>query len=722
MSGPRSGITSPAEVQQAATNSGAGGHGRAAPQPRTSSSRTGRCSCSDRVAASAIQLASRPVGDRARRGLPAGGHGQERRELDLERRREPVHEEACGPGRRGRRGRGRPSGTAARRRARRRSSPRSRAARAGRRSPGRCSGCWRRRRSCRRRRSAASTRCRRRRRRRRARRPGCCRSAYTSTTSRPVTQRTASKSWMAQSRKMPPEPATYAAGGGAGSIVVERTVVSQPSSPASDAALAATKAGSKRRGKPICTGTPGPLAPRSTRSGRPRTGPRPPASRRTWGSRRRPRPAAAPRCVGVDDAITTPSSPQASSASASATGVAPSAARGRLGHPGHRVGDDELVDLVVAAQGVGVERPDPAEPDESDAHVLSFDAVVRWSTDRRQISSVRCRVAYASRASATRSGCQSSVQRLLQQGALGQRGQPADVLVEVEVAGERVALGGAAIALVSDDRVGPGGATGPQHGVDRLGHLGPVDGLHRPAERRAHLEQVRHPLHVGGDVVAGPVEQRRVEERGVALRERQLDVALGEERPELRQPPGQVAGGVLVGVGQVHRRTALHRHVGVGDRTLQGQHRGEQVDVGGVAGGDLVGQEAEVVVAVRVLGLAAGADDVDLGGHLVARAEPGAADQRQDVVAVVVDEGAGVADGELLQARSTPGCWRRPSAKWSLRPPPATFSAAMISSNAAVARSTTAASGNAPLKATTPGPRSAHGPARPRPRGGPARS
>ena len=55
--------------------------------------------------------------------------------------------------------------------------------------------------------------------------------AYTSTTSRPVTQRTASKSWMLQSRKMPPDTARYAAGGGAGSSVVDRTVCTHPSSP-----------------------------------------------------------------------------------------------------------------------------------------------------------------------------------------------------------------------------------------------------------------------------------------------------------------------------------------------------------------------------------------------------------------------------------------------------------------------------------------------------------
>ena len=55
--------------------------------------------------------------------------------------------------------------------------------------------------------------------------------AYTSTTSRPVTQRIASKSCTLQSLKMPPEVAMYAAGGGAASAVIPRSVCTQPSDP-----------------------------------------------------------------------------------------------------------------------------------------------------------------------------------------------------------------------------------------------------------------------------------------------------------------------------------------------------------------------------------------------------------------------------------------------------------------------------------------------------------
>ena len=148
---------------------------------------------------------------------------------------------------------------------------------------------------------------------------------------------------------------------------------------------------------------------------------------------------------------------------------------------------------------------------------------------------------------------------------------------------------------------------------------------------------------------AGSVEERGVEEDGVALGQRELHVVLCEVLAELGQAPGEVPGEVLVGVGQVHRRPALHGHVGVGDRTLQRQHGRQLVHVGRVLLDHVVLEEPQVVVAVRFLRLSSGAYDVDLGGHLVARAEPGPGHQRDDVVGVVVDERPGVAHGQLLQ-------------------------------------------------------------------------
>ncbi|CAM5734452.1 hypothetical protein SFUMM280S_05626 [Streptomyces fumanus] len=55
--------------------------------------------------------------------------------------------------------------------------------------------------------------------------------AYTSTASRPVTQRSRSKSWISVSRNRPPDAARYAAGGGSRSPVTARTVCSLPSRP-----------------------------------------------------------------------------------------------------------------------------------------------------------------------------------------------------------------------------------------------------------------------------------------------------------------------------------------------------------------------------------------------------------------------------------------------------------------------------------------------------------
>src|SRR5579859_4495875 len=71
--------------------------------------------------------------------------------------------------------------------------------------------------------------------------------AYTCVTSRPDAQRIASKSCTAQSRKIPPDPEMYPAGGGAASNVVDLIVCSQPSDPDRAASRAARNPASKRR-------------------------------------------------------------------------------------------------------------------------------------------------------------------------------------------------------------------------------------------------------------------------------------------------------------------------------------------------------------------------------------------------------------------------------------------------------------------------------------------
>ena len=153
----------------------------------------------------------------------------------------------------------------------------------------------------------------------------------------------------------------------------------------------------------------------------------------------------------------------------------------------------------------------------------------------------------------------------------------------------------------------------------------------------------------GGAVGARGMEEGGVEERRVTLGERQLDVVGLEVLTELRPVKGQVPGQVLLRVRQVHRRPGLDRHVRVRDRALQGEHGRQPVHMGREPGGLRAGLEAQMVVAVRGLRRAARVDDVDLGGDLVAGAEPGVAHGRDDVVGVVGNEDVRRAQRQLLQ-------------------------------------------------------------------------
>lgn len=68
----------------------------------------------------------------------------------------------------------------------------------------------------------------------------------------------------------------------------------------------------------------------------------------------------------------------------------------------------------------------------------------------------------------------------------------------------------------------------------------------------------------------------------------------------------------------------------------------------------LVGDEAEVIVAMRNLLCATGIDDVDLRGDLIARAQPGLADDCEGVVGVVLGEHVGCVQRELLRGVPDP--------------------------------------------------------------------
>ncbi len=68
----------------------------------------------------------------------------------------------------------------------------------------------------------------------------------------------------------------------------------------------------------------------------------------------------------------------------------------------------------------------------------------------------------------------------------------------------------------------------------------------------------------------------------------------------------------------------------------------------------LVGNEAQVIVAVRNLLCATGIDDVDLRGDLVARAQPGLADDGEGVVGVVLGEHLRCVQREFLRGVPDP--------------------------------------------------------------------
>ena len=86
--------------------------------------------------------------------------------------------------------------------------------------------------------------------------PSTAPSAYTSTTSRPVTNRRASKSWTLKSRKSPPDAGMYSSWGGAGSWPDHPNHVERAEPAGSTRSRAAMNPGSKRRWKPIWTVTP----------------------------------------------------------------------------------------------------------------------------------------------------------------------------------------------------------------------------------------------------------------------------------------------------------------------------------------------------------------------------------------------------------------------------------------------------------------------------------
>lgn len=84
-------------------------------------------------------------------------------------------------------------------------------------------------------------------------------------------------------------------------------------------------------------------------------------------------------------------------------------------------------------------------------------------------------------------------------------------------------------------------------------------------------------------------------------------------------------------------------------RTLQSKMLARELDVPGVSSAGVQVLEAEVVVAVTILGGAAGFDDVDLRGNAVGGAEPGFADDAEPGIGVVIDERGRVFEGVFAE-------------------------------------------------------------------------
>src|SRR5579872_37082 len=134
------------------------------------------------------------------------------------------------------------------------------------------------------------------------------------------------------------------------------------------------------------------------------------------------------------------------------------------------------------------------------------------------------------------------------------------------------------------------------------------------------------------------MEQSGIEEGGVALRERQLDVMLVEVVLELGAACRKVSRRIGLRERQVQGRSRLDRHVAMGDRALQRQHRRELMNMSRELLASFRGLEAEMIVAVRPLRLAARIDHIELRRDLVGWAKPSLADQRNDIIAVVRGE------------------------------------------------------------------------------------
>src|SRR6185437_4476415 len=123
-------------------------------------------------------------------------------------------------------------------------------------------------------------------------------------------------------------------------------------------------------------------------------------------------------------------------------------------------------------------------------------------------------------------------------------------------------------------------------------------------------------------VPTGSVKERRVEEERIPFLQRQLHEVRLEVIAEILATPCKIAFGISLRERQKPGWPAFHRHVAMSDRALQREKSRHRMHMGWVTFCLCYGLEAEMVVPMRLLRLAAGTHDIHLRRDLKARTEP----------------------------------------------------------------------------------------------------
>ena len=145
------------------------------------------------------------------------------------------------------------------------------------------------------------------------------------------------------------------------------------------------------------------------------------------------------------------------------------------------------------------------------------------------------------------------------------------------------------------------------------------------------------------------MHQRGIEERRIALFQRQLHVVLGEVFLKFGPGKSQISGRIGLRIGQVQCWPAFQWHIAMRDSPLQSQRGRQQMGMNRPFRGIFARHEAKVIIAMRILRSPARIDPVDLRGELVIRPQPGIADQREADITVILRKSGRIGDAVFLQ-------------------------------------------------------------------------